>query len=203
MVCIHAVHTVIVHEKWTQVLPEISECSDGVVVDLTPPLAGKVWIGSTQGLEYQVILRQYVNNNERFLFFFFLFFFYMYSQLLFFKLCEIDVFCYFLQTAASVLYVNWESFQDVEEFKTNSHASGIQNYKLGIGINHFFSLLNAQNLHIQFTKNKHCVLFGNLGTSVGGNDAVDFFDVGVVNHKVLNGIALENGRAYYATVIGT
>lgn len=138
MVCIHAVHTVIVHEKWTQVLPEISECSDGVVVDLTPPLAGKVWIGSTQGLEYQVILRQYVNNNERFLFFFFSFFFYMYSQLLFFKLCEIDVFCYFLQTAASVLYVNWESFQDVEEFKTNSHASGIQNYKLGIGINHFF-----------------------------------------------------------------
>lgn len=74
MVCIHAVHTVIVHEKWTQVLPEISECSDGVVVDLTPPLAGKVWIGSTQGLEYQVILRQYVNNNERFLFFFFFFF---------------------------------------------------------------------------------------------------------------------------------
>lgn len=62
----------------------------------------------------------------------------MYSQLLIFKLCEIDVFCYFLQTAASVLYVNWESFQDVEEFKTNSHASGIQNYKLGIGINHFF-----------------------------------------------------------------
>lgn len=62
----------------------------------------------------------------------------MYLQLLFFKLCEIDVFCYFLQTAASVLYVNWESFQDVEEFKTNSHASGIQNYKLGIGINHFF-----------------------------------------------------------------
>lgn len=68
----------------------------------------------------------------------FLFFFYMYSQLLFFKLCEIDVYCYFLQTATSVLYVNWESFQDVEEFKTNSHASGIQNYKLGIGINHFF-----------------------------------------------------------------
>lgn len=44
---------------------------------------------------------------------------------------------------------------------------------------------------------------GILGTSVGGNDAVDFFDVGVVNHKVLNGIALENGRTYYATVIGT
>lgn len=57
MVCIHAVHTVIVHEKWTQVLSEISECSDGVVVDLTPPLAGKVWIGSTQELEYQVIQR--------------------------------------------------------------------------------------------------------------------------------------------------
>lgn len=42
------------YEEWTQVLPELNECSDGVVVDLTPPLAGKVWIGSKQGLEYQV-----------------------------------------------------------------------------------------------------------------------------------------------------
>ena len=55
MVCIHSEHTEIVYEKWTQVLPEINECSDGIVVDLTPPTAGKVWIGSKQGLEYQVM----------------------------------------------------------------------------------------------------------------------------------------------------
>ena len=55
MVCIHSEHTEIVYEKWTQVLPEINECSDGIVVDLTPPTAGKIWIGNRQGLEYQVI----------------------------------------------------------------------------------------------------------------------------------------------------
>lgn len=40
------------------------------------------------------------------------------------------------------------------------------------------------------------------GTSVDGNDVIAFFDVGIVNHKVLNGTALVNGRTYYATVIG-
>ncbi|XP_078322971.1 uncharacterized protein LOC111122905 [Crassostrea virginica] len=129
MVCIHSEHTEIVYEKWTQVLPEINECSDGIVVDLTPPTAGKVWIGSKQGLEYQ--------------------------------------------TSTSVLYVNWETFQDVEEFQTISHASGIQKYKLGIG------------------------------TSVGGNDAIAFIDVGVVNHRALNGTSLLNGLTYYATIIAT
>lgn len=46
--------------------------------------------------------------------------------------CEI-IFAFLLQTSTSVLYVNWETFQDVEEFQTISHASGIQNYQLGIG----------------------------------------------------------------------
>lgn len=46
--------------------------------------------------------------------------------------CEI-IFTFHLQTSTSVLYVNWETFQDVEEFQTISHASGIQNYQLGIG----------------------------------------------------------------------
>lgn len=61
IVCIHAEYTEIQHEKWTQILPEINTCSDGIVVDLTPPTAGKVWIG-TQSQRYQVM---------KFLFFFF------------------------------------------------------------------------------------------------------------------------------------
>lgn len=47
--------------------------------------------------------------------------------------CEIKL-AFLLQTSTSVLYVNWETFQDVEEFQTISHASGIQNYQLGIGM---------------------------------------------------------------------
>lgn len=55
----------------------------------------------------------------------------------------------------------------------------------------------------KFIKNKYCdVFFGILGIFVGGNDVVDFFDVGVVNYKVFNGIVLENGCVYYVIVIG-
>lgn len=105
-----------IYEKWTQVLPEINECSDGIVVDLTPPVAGKVWIGNRQGVEYQVKLTQgiFKINSHAVKLFFLLFLFF--------------------QTSTSVLYINWNTFQDVEEFQTISHASGIQNYKLGIGI---------------------------------------------------------------------
>ncbi|XP_062606252.1 uncharacterized protein LOC134268062, partial [Saccostrea cucullata] len=53
IVCIHTEYTEIKHEKWTQVLPEVNECSDGIVVDLTPPSTGKVWIGK-QGQQYQI-----------------------------------------------------------------------------------------------------------------------------------------------------
>jgi hypothetical protein len=41
-----------------------------------------------------------------------------------------------------------------------------------------------------------------LGTSVGGNDVVAFFDVGVVNHKALHGLTLHSGHKYYATIRG-
>lgn len=41
-----------------------------------------------------------------------------------------------------------------------------------------------------------------LGTSVGGNDIVAFFDVGVVNHKAISGLTLHSGHSYYATVKG-
>nr|XP_034332757.1 uncharacterized protein LOC105327902 isoform X2 [Crassostrea gigas] len=125
VVCIHAEYTEIQHEKWTQILPEINTCSDGIVVDLTPPTAGNVWIG-TQGQRYQI--------------------------------------------STTDMYVSWDSFEDVEEFQTSPHTSGIQNYELGIG------------------------------TSIGGNDVVAFFDVGVVNHKAISGLTLHSGHSYYATV---
>lgn len=39
---------------WTQVLPELNICSDGIMVDLTPPTPGQVWIGNVQGTKFQV-----------------------------------------------------------------------------------------------------------------------------------------------------
>lgn len=121
MVCIHSEYTEIIYEKWTQVLPEINECSDGIVVDLTPPVAGKVWIGNKQGVEYQVKLSQGILKINS------------YAIQLFMRHVISFLFLVF-QTSTSVLYINWNTFQDVEEFQTISHASGIQNYKLGIGI---------------------------------------------------------------------
>ena len=55
VVCIHANATVNVFEKWTQELPEISVCSNGITVDLTPPTPNDVWIGNQYGQKYQVI----------------------------------------------------------------------------------------------------------------------------------------------------
>ena len=52
--CVHADATTIAHERWPQELPEINECSDGVTLDLTPPLAGDVWIGNNKDIRYQV-----------------------------------------------------------------------------------------------------------------------------------------------------
>ena len=40
------------------------------------------------------------------------------------------------------------------------------------------------------------------GTSVGGNDVVATFDVGVLNHKVIHGLTLHSGHTYYATITG-
>lgn len=37
--------------------------------------------------------------------------------------------------------INWQTFQDIEEFQTNSHSSGIQDYILGIGISFCFSFI--------------------------------------------------------------
>jgi hypothetical protein len=38
----------------TEILDEVNSCSDGVTVDLTPPVFGKVWIGSDPDTLFQV-----------------------------------------------------------------------------------------------------------------------------------------------------
>ncbi|XP_062579529.1 uncharacterized protein LOC134241501, partial [Saccostrea cucullata] len=88
VICIHTVYTEIKFEEWTQVLPELNTCSDGIVVDLTPPTPGKVWIGNFPDTRFQ--------------------------------------------TSTTDMYINWQTFEDVEEISSISHSTGIQDYQLGI-----------------------------------------------------------------------
>ncbi|XP_052067298.1 uncharacterized protein LOC127706680 [Mytilus californianus] len=125
-VCIHADQTALVNEEWIQQLPAVSACSDGIIVDLTPPTAGRLWIGHNLNTVYQ--------------------------------------------TSDSDMYVNWDNFQDVEEFNNGPHPSGIKEYVLGIG------------------------------SSSGGNDVVAFENVGMLQHKSLHQLNLQNGYKYYATL---
>ncbi|XP_071123054.1 uncharacterized protein [Mytilus edulis] len=125
-VCIFAPPTAIVNEDWILQLPAVSACSDGIIVDLTSPTAGRLWIGHNIDTIYQ--------------------------------------------TSDSDLYVNWDNFQDVEEFNNGPHPSGIKEYILGIG------------------------------SSSGGNDVVAFENVGVLQHKALHQLILQNGYKYYATL---
>ncbi|CAG2233138.1 unnamed protein product [Mytilus edulis] len=125
-VCIHADATKVQHETWIEYLPEISSCSDGIIVDLTPPVAGRLWIGTSPGQIYQ--------------------------------------------TTITDLYVNWDGFHDVEEYGVGPHSTGIKQYLLGIG------------------------------TTSGGNDVHDFENIGVVQHKALPKLNLQNGYKYYATL---
>ena len=39
-----------------------------------------------------------------------------------------------LQYSTSDIYVSWESFTDVEEYKTSVHSYGIKEYHIGIGM---------------------------------------------------------------------
>lgn len=45
-ICILANATDLTFEKFTQHLEPNSECSNGIVVGTTPPIAGQVWVGS-------------------------------------------------------------------------------------------------------------------------------------------------------------
>ncbi|XP_072034094.1 uncharacterized protein [Amphiura filiformis] len=53
-VCLHANATNITHDEWTEIIPKVSACSDGVIVDITPPVAGQVWIGWREHSQYQI-----------------------------------------------------------------------------------------------------------------------------------------------------
>ncbi|XP_076085327.1 uncharacterized protein LOC143056126 [Mytilus galloprovincialis] len=125
-VCVHADATKIQHETWIEDLSEINECSDGIIVDLTPPEAGRLWIGTNLGQIYQ--------------------------------------------TTTTNLYVNWDGFRDVEEYGVGPHSTGIKEYILGIG------------------------------TTPGGNDIYAFENIGIVQHKALSNLNLQNGYKYYATL---
>ncbi|CAC5375018.1 unnamed protein product [Mytilus coruscus] len=52
-VCIHAPETLIEHEKWKETLAAVTTCSDGVMVDLTPPKPGNIWIGHDPQFSFQ------------------------------------------------------------------------------------------------------------------------------------------------------
>jgi hypothetical protein len=54
IICIHANASKIEHEFWDQELEEIDECSNGITVDLTPPVAANVWIGNEKEDLFQV-----------------------------------------------------------------------------------------------------------------------------------------------------
>ncbi|XP_071123173.1 uncharacterized protein [Mytilus edulis] len=61
-VCVYANPTVIEYEMWTDILPEVNSCSDGIIVDLTPPVEGRVWIGNIPTVTYQTVTTDmYVN----------------------------------------------------------------------------------------------------------------------------------------------
>ncbi|KAK2139505.1 hypothetical protein NP493_6362g00002 [Ridgeia piscesae] len=54
-ICILANATDLEFEKFTQHLEQNSGCSNGIVVDTTPPTAGQVWVGShLQHWRYQI-----------------------------------------------------------------------------------------------------------------------------------------------------
>lgn len=53
VICIHADAVLLEHEYWKEPLPEISSCSDGITVDITPPRPGDIWIYNKDAL-YQV-----------------------------------------------------------------------------------------------------------------------------------------------------
>ncbi|VDI80173.1 Hypothetical predicted protein [Mytilus galloprovincialis] len=126
MICIYAPQTVVTHEKWVETLEEFSGCSDGVTVDLTPPIPGNVWIG--------------IDSSEQY------------------------------QTSTSDIYVNWNSFVDVEQFVKTRHNSGIKEYYLAIG------------------------------STIGGSDVVPFTNIGIANHYTLHNLRLQNGHEYFASI---
>ncbi|XP_076113983.1 uncharacterized protein LOC143082268 [Mytilus galloprovincialis] len=74
------------------------------------------------------------------------------------------------QSSTTDIFVSWDSFTDVEEYRKTVHASGIKEYELGIG------------------------------STKGGTDIYPYTKVGLVNHYTVHGLRLQNGHEYYATI---
>ncbi|XP_076113981.1 uncharacterized protein LOC143082265 [Mytilus galloprovincialis] len=74
------------------------------------------------------------------------------------------------QSSSSDIFVSWDSFTDVEEYKKTVHSSGIKEYQIGIG------------------------------STKGGTDVFPYTIVGLVNHYTIHDVRLQNGHEYYATV---
>lgn len=54
-VCVYAPFKKVQHTTWVEDLDEVRACSDGIVVDFTPPSEGRLWIGDNPDVRYQVI----------------------------------------------------------------------------------------------------------------------------------------------------
>ncbi|XP_061189002.1 uncharacterized protein LOC133197151 [Saccostrea echinata] len=66
MICIHADEENVTNELWTNLLPELSVCTDGVIVDLTSPTVADVWLGNVQTTKYQVESSDFYVNWKSF-----------------------------------------------------------------------------------------------------------------------------------------
>ncbi|XP_022103295.1 uncharacterized protein LOC110986023 [Acanthaster planci] len=121
-ICIHADEVTLKHELWEELLPAVSSCSDGVVVDTTPPTPGSVWIGWSQHQIYQSSVSELVLHWESF------------------TDIEEHGFArhhsgikYYEYSSVSELALHWESFTDIEEHGFARHHSGIKYYEYAIG----------------------------------------------------------------------
>ncbi|XP_038050879.1 uncharacterized protein LOC119724031 [Patiria miniata] len=65
-ICIHADEVTLEHEFWNEPLPAVSSCSDGVVIDTTPPTPGSVWIGWDRHQTYQTSSSELVLHWDSF-----------------------------------------------------------------------------------------------------------------------------------------
>ena len=51
-ICVYAEETDLEFERFTQRLDSVSACSNGIVVDHDPPIAGDVWVGNSKEHRY-------------------------------------------------------------------------------------------------------------------------------------------------------
>ncbi|XP_022105050.1 uncharacterized protein LOC110986986 isoform X2 [Acanthaster planci] len=66
-ICIHADEVTLEHQGWNEQLPAVSSCSNGVVIDTTPPTPGSVWVGGNKHQHYQSSNSELVLHWESFI----------------------------------------------------------------------------------------------------------------------------------------